>query len=348
MDNKPVVHKRVRFNVPGAFPISMQVRCTQQPMTDLDSAASISQTLRKPTKGKKGKAALGSFRNRQIGGSAAANTLVRACDNVLVDMLSNIVLPPSPAIRYPGPSQPGIRDNAMVDVLSDIKLPDSPDMFKGSIDDVKEGFLIEILPRTPMQSTNLKDDAMMDVLTDITLPLSFPISAMDSPSPEAEANALVDILIGIDIPSSPIQLATGSLNPRLEDNVVSDVKMLGPIHMGEQMLNKAARARQITRLTCSLNHNDPTWHHVWDQWECQCMPIEGIQPHMFSNSALLAKHFGRNPMLQYPSMAVDEARQADIKTAGRRFLMYSRERRDLVMEQWELLQLLDVMLSKSW
>ena len=53
-------------------------------------------------------------------------------------------------------------------------------------------------------------------------------------------------------------------------------------------------------------------------------------------------------MLQYPSMAVDEARQADIETAGRRFLMYSCERWDLVIEQWELLQLLDVMLSKSW
>ena len=46
-------------------------------------------------------------------------------------------------------------------------------------------------------------------------------------------------------------------------------------------------------------------------------------------------------------MAVDKARQADIETAGHQFLMYSHEQQDLVIEQWELLQLLDVMFSKS-
>ena len=107
---------------------------------------------------------------------------------------------------------------------------------------------------------------------------------MDSPSLEAEDSALVDILIGIDIPSSLTQSATGSLNPRLEDNVVGDVEMLGPVGTSDleinmsmdagpsshgkyrepysrptwvnKMLNKAARARQITRLTHSLNHSE--------------------------------------------------------------------------------------------
>ena len=83
---------------------------------------------------------------------------------------------------------------------------------------------------------------MMDVLTNITLPLSFPISAMDSPSLEAEDSALVDILIGIDIPSSLTQSATGSLNPRLEDNVVSDVKILGPVSTSDLDINMSMDA----------------------------------------------------------------------------------------------------------
>lgn len=66
---------------------------------------------------------------------------------------------------------------------------------------------------------------------------------------------------------------------------------------------------------------------------------------MYTDVALVARYFGRDPMLEYPDSNVTEQMQQIIDTAAYTVVGHSRQRQELLIQQLEVLRLLDVVLS---
>ncbi|KAN0088251.1 hypothetical protein V8E55_005308 [Tylopilus felleus] len=268
-------------------------------------------------------------------------------DDTIADTLMDVIIPPSPEPQLSAASFRHIVNDTMVHSLTDIILANASQSDSDVADDDYEDVLSGIqLPEIPNRSDEGYNDARTDYLIDIDIPLP----------PAIQDDAKHDVLSGIVIPSPPPLLPSQAPSAdrfdiemdSVEATVTEEVKMADSAMIwhkddGFELLEWVKKMRMKDAQVVDAEHE--AWWHVRDWWDRHSIPIGEIPKY---DVAMVAQYAGKKPIVQYGATDIMTSAKEDTNMAANQFVRHSQERRDLLMEQLELLKLLDIVLSKGW